>query len=126
MNDETGLGSPDSGPVSRSMKETLEIPRDIRAAVDERDGGICRICGEFLGLDRRAQHHIMFGFGVGARRVHSVENIITVGWLPGNFDCHSRAHSNKKLFQEILVELASGKHKGVTALQLLRWRERKR
>ena len=100
--------------------EMLAIPDDLRLAVDERDGQVCRCCGEFLG-ERRALHHIAFGRGFGARRLHRIDNLITVGWLPGNRDCHGLVHRQRHRFEEILLQLASGRHGGITALQLLRW-----
>lgn len=103
--------------------ETLDIPAAIRAEVDDRDLQTCRVCGEWLG-DRRAQHHIAFGAGFGARRVHRVDNLITVGWLPGNRDCHSLVHRYKHRFEDVLLALAAGRHGSVTALQLLRWQAR--
>jgi len=108
--------------------ESLAIPQWLREQVDGRDQYVCRVCGEHLGQDRRAVHHIQFGAGTGARRNHELVNLITVGWLPGNRDCHGAVHGHKKRYQGILNYLATGAPgtKGVTALQLLRWRDRGR
>ncbi len=107
-------------PRDKSRKETLEIPAALRAEAEERDHGTCRVCGEYLG-DRRALHHIDFGGGFGVRRRHELGNVITIGWLPGNRDCHSNVHRHKQRFMQVLKELAAGQHGGATALQVLRW-----
>lgn len=101
--------------------ETLAIPARVRAAVDTRDGMHCRVCGRFLG-ERRALHHIEYGGderGMGGRRSHVAEEIVTVCWMPGDGDCHRIVHSDKGRWQPLLravVHLS-----GVTALQLQRW-----
>lgn len=105
------------------QRETLEIPADIRAEVDERDGGHCRFCGRFE--EARALHHILYGGdyqGMGGRRRHAVENLITVGWF-GSHDCHSIIHGNKRLWLPLALEVAQTP--GVTMLQLKRWRRRR-
>ena len=110
----------------RSKDETLAIPDDVRAAVDERDSGVCRVCGKYLG-DRRALHHIVYGgdhTGMGGRRQHDPDLILTVCWLPGDNDCHALVHSNKGLWMPLL--LAVVQRRSLTALQLKRWSERDR
>jgi hypothetical protein len=110
-----------------ARRETLAIPQDVRDAVDERDRLHCRVCGKWLG-DRRALHHVIYGGdarGMGGRRVHNVDEIVTVCWLPGDpkpgvQPCHERVHSNKHLWQPLLLEVA--RRRGITALQLRRWR----
>lgn len=104
--------------------ETLEIPDNIRAAVDERDKGYCRFCGRLL-LQRRALHHIRYGGsagGMGGKRRHEVGNLVSLCYLPGDGDCHLRVHSNKVKWQPLLVELLGGRYPNhVTVLQLERW-----
>lgn len=113
----------DDHPLSKARRETLAIPRTIRDAVDARDGQYCRVCGRYLG-DARALHHIEYGGtarGMGGRRIHTVEGIITVCWLwAGN--CHERVHSDKHKWQPILREVLT--RPGTTAFQLLRWQAR--
>lgn len=106
--------------------ETLAVPRNIRAQVDERDGGHCRFCGAYLG-DRRVIHHIHYGgdiVGLGGRRQHSLENLIS---LCDAFDnrCHQKVHAQKSTWQPILAQLAriGDVAKGVTALQVKRWND---
>lgn len=101
-------------------QETLAIPAHIRSEVDERDAGICRFCGRFVG-EARALHHIRFGgdeVGMGGRRIHLVENLLTVGWM-FDHDCHSILHSNKNLWLPFALEAAVTP--GVTVLKLHRW-----
>lgn len=113
----------------RAERETRDIPTDVRAAVDERDTLHCRVCGKWLG-ERRALHHIIYGGddrGMGGRRVHNVDEIVTVCWLPGDprfgvRPCHDRVHSDKRRWQPLLLEIAT--RRGVTAIQLERWRAR--
>lgn len=112
--------------MSRSKDETLAIPEHLRSAVDERDGGFCRLCGKFLG-QRRAIHHIFYGGdlqGMGGRRSHYLENLVSLCWLPGDMGCHERAHSNKPYWQPLLAAVITRENK-VTALQLARWARRK-
>lgn len=100
--------------------ETLAIPASMRVEVDERDQGTCRVCGQYAG-ERRALHHIVYGgdaAGMGGRRLHHPDNLITVGWL-FEHDCHSIVHSNKRLWVPLLQRAV--KTPGVTALQLHRW-----
>jgi hypothetical protein len=107
--------------------ETLQIPGHLREAVDERDGGFCRMCGKFLG-NRRAVHHIYFGGdvqGMGGRRHHDLDNLVSLCWLPGDNDCHSRAHSRKKHWQPLLLQVITCAN-NVTAYQLSRWAAREK
>lgn len=111
----------DNSHRGRASRETLAIPAAVRDAVDERDGQHCRVCGKYVG-DERALHHIEYGGdarGMGGRRVHDVDGIVTVCWMwAGN--CHDRVHSDKLLYQPLLREVV--KRPGITALQILRWR----
>ena len=106
--------------------ETLAIPDWLRKAVDERDGQFCRMCGKYLGL-RRAIHHINFGGdaqGMGGRRHHVLENVISLCWLPYDNDCHQRAHSRKAYWQKYLTLAITSPLKS-TAVQLARWDARR-
>ena len=106
-------------------KETLDIPQHLRDAVDERDGGFCRMCGKFLG-GRRAIHHIYYGGdrqGMGGRREHYLANLVSLCYLPGDMDCHQRAHSRKHHWQPILAAVVT-RNDHITALQLSRWMSR--
>lgn len=109
-------------PRADAKEESLAIPTSVRAAVDARDGEHCRVCGRYLG-DRRALHHVIYGGdarGMGGRRQHVVEEIVTVCWLPGDGNCHEMVHGNKELWVPLLLAVAG--QPGVTALQLYRWR----
>lgn len=102
-------------------KETLAIPARLRFDIDERDQGVCRVCGRYEG-ERRALHHIEYGgdiVGMGGRRHHREDNLITVGWLFER-DCHSIVHGNKRLWIPLLQ--AAIANPGTTARQHLRWR----
>lgn len=110
--------------MSRSSgeRETLDIPAVLREAVDARDGGFCRMCGKFLG-ERRAIHHIFYGGdlqGIGGRRHHALDNLVSLCWLPGDMDCHVRAHSRKSYWQPLLAAVVTRTDK-ITAFQLARW-----
>ena len=107
--------------------ETLEIPQRLRDAVDERDKGHCRMCGKFLG-GRRAIHHIFFGGdlqGIGGRRHHALENLVSLCYLPGDNNCHQRAHSNKTYWQGLLLAVIT-RQGNQTATQLSRWARRRK
>lgn len=89
----------------------------------------CRVCGKFLG-DRRAMHHVVYGGdarGMGGRRVHNVNEIVTICWLPGDprwgmRPCHDVVHSNKRRWQPLLLAIVD--RPGVTAVQFDRWKAR--
>jgi hypothetical protein len=114
----------------RAVRETTGIPEAVRTAVDERDGKHCRVCGKYLG-ERRALHHIVYGGddrGMGGRRIHNVEEILTVCWLPGDpgpglRPCHDTVHASKRRWQPVLLEVA--RQRGITAIQLERWKRRR-
>lgn len=109
-----------------AREETQAIPQALRDAVDERDGGFCRMCGAYLGL-RRAIHHIHYGGdkqGMGGRRHHELSNLISLCWLPGNNRCHERAHSEKAYWEKILSDVLA--YPGnVTGFQVARWSRQK-
>jgi hypothetical protein len=121
---------PAVGPdVSRpdGEKETVAIPAAMRRAVDDRDLLFCRMCGKYLG-ERRSIHHIFFGGdlqGMGGRRNHDLNNLVSLCWLPGDNDCHARAHSRKGYWQEFLTAAIQGQP-NVTAFQLVRWSQRRK
>jgi hypothetical protein len=82
------------------------------------------MCGKFLG-ERRAIHHIHFGGdlqGMGGRRKHELDNLVSLCWLPGDMDCHQRAHSVKHYWQPILAAVVT-RTDHITALQLARWKK---
>lgn len=114
---------PDPRPKSRSQTETLAIPVHLRELVDERDGRHCRVCGKYLD-EARALHHIRYGGsrqGMGGRREHSLDNLITVCWMWGG-NCHDLVHQNKTLWLPLLERTITVP--GVTAMQLRRWSAR--
>lgn len=104
-----------------SREETAAIPKAVRQAVDDRDGGFCRVCGKHLG-ERRAIHHIRFGGdaqGMGGRRDHAVTNLLSVCWLPGDNGCHELLHRDKARWMDIALWTAV--HPGTTVFQAARW-----
>ena len=109
---------------SKAKRETLSIPASIRAEVAERDQGICRVCGRWVGEDG-AIHHIDFGgdvVGMGGRRRHALDNLLTVGWAWGH-DCHvGILHGRKLLWLPYAKQAAITP--GVTCFQLRRWEQR--
>lgn len=108
----------------RATGETLAIPQAIRDQVDDRDKRFCRVCGRYQG-DARALHHILYGgdlVGMGGRRVHEVDALVTVCWSFGG-GCHELVHGNKKLWQPLLLTVVQ--QPGTTALQLRRWQVRR-
>lgn len=62
------------------------IPRKLILAVWERDEGLCQKCGR---QGSSPPHHIVYG-GTGRRRVHRIENLITLC-----LECHTECHSTK-------------------------------
>lgn len=97
-------------------REDDSVPADVRAEVYERDHGVCRVCGRYIELGYRAVHHIEYRSEGGP---NTVENLITIGWLPGH-DCHLPVvHANKKLWQPILQVVVL--RPGVTAFAVKRW-----
>ena len=86
--------------------------------MNDRDCFTCRLCGQTKGL---VHHHIRYGgdeAGMGGRRFHHVDNVITLGDY-FEHDCHRVVHGNKGLWVPLLV--AATRVPGVTALQIRRW-----
>lgn len=109
-----------------AQDETTAIPERLRKAVDARDRGYCRMCGKYLS-GRRAIHHIDFGGdaqGMGGRRRHEIDNLVSLCWTPYDNGCHERAHSNKAKWQPLLRKIVLTE--GVTVAQLMRWSKRRR
>lgn len=110
--------------MATGREETLAISPWCRTMVDRRDRGWCRMCGKYIG-NRRAIHHIMFGgdkVGMGGRRKHRPENLISLCWLPGDNNCHQRAHAEKSKWQPLLLRCLKTPNR-VTAFALLRREE---
>ena len=108
------------------MAEHDDVPASVRAEVIERDGSSCRICGRYVQTP--GLHHIMFrsqGGGRTASGLHMPDNLVVVGWLPGH-DCHlPLAHGPRAMtFRAALTAVVE--QPGVTALQLIRWAEKRR
>lgn len=105
--------------------EALDIPAALRQAAWERDLSFCRVCGKFLG-ERAGLHHIHYGgdyTGMGGRRLHTLENVVTICWLPGDpgrgaIPCHSRVHAQKGLWVPLLEQVVQTT--GLTAFELRR------
>lgn len=108
--------------MSDGSRESLEVPAAMRKEVAERDGGHCRFCGKYDEL--LCVHHILYGgdVGMGARRLHRPENLVSLGWSPWH-NCHWLVHSNKKLWQPLALQVVH--EPGLTMLQLRRWQQRK-
>jgi hypothetical protein len=92
--------------------ETLAIPSSVRAEVQERDGGLCRMCGSWG--ESLALHHILYRSQGG---LHVPENLVSVHWMYAP-RCHEVVHGNKGIWQPILLRVALTP--GVTALALRR------
>lgn len=124
MSELDGTESDANPPEGKARRETLAIPTALRLQVDERDQQNCRVCGRYQG-DARALHHIHFGGsrqGMGGRREHDLNNLITVCWMwAGN--CHDLVHARKGLWLPLLEQLTVTP--GVTGFQLRRWQARR-
>lgn len=104
--------------------ETLAIPKEVREIVRARDGHTCRLCGQHD--ESLCAHHILFGGGdgpgMGGRRRHDPETIISLGWSPWH-PCHQEVHARKLLWQPLALQAVHTP--GVTMRQLLRWQKRR-
>jgi hypothetical protein len=108
---------------SKKKRESVpdDVPGATRKAVLARDKGRCRRCGArntLLNL-----HHIRYrSEGVD----HSEDNLITL-CVFGN-DCHAVVHSNKKIYQRLLLKLIELGHEGqhLSLMQLERLPDVKR
>lgn len=91
------------------------IPKKIIKAVLERDDSICQYCGR-----QGANIHHIVPAGIGGKRRHIKENLITLC-----LDCHSRAHSSKDM--RAWAEDWSRKKYGSTIDKLLelKWSDKK-
>jgi 5-methylcytosine-specific restriction endonuclease McrA len=63
------------------------LPKRLAEEVINRDENICQKCGKYGGQ----LHHVVFG-GIGRRKIHKLENLITLCQ-----DCHRLAHSSKDM-----------------------------
>ncbi len=98
------------------LTETQSVPASVRAAVLERDGSSCRLCG--AAAKHPAIHHIFYeSQGGSPTGRHVMENLVTVHWMYEP-RCHETIHSNKRLWQPVLAEVV--KHDGLTAYELMR------
>jgi hypothetical protein len=75
-------------PKHKPKRPPLGIPKALIAAVDERDKRMCQRCG-MKGTER---HHIAYGAGMGRRRIHTIENLITLCQR-----CHFRAQTEREI-----------------------------
>lgn len=74
------------------------------------------MCGAFA--DAPALHHVVYRSQGG---LNVVTNLVTVHWMYAP-RCHELVHSQKGRFQQVLLDIASGRYGGsTTALQVLRW-----
>ena len=96
------------------VERHVQVPTDVREQVLDRDGSCCRVCGRYV--EYPALHHIRYRSEGGP---DSLDNLVTVGWLPGH-DCHlSVVHANKRLWQPILLRTVESP--GMTGYQVGRW-----
>lgn len=93
--------------------ESGELTPALRAAVLDRDKGVCRFCGGVP--ESPAVHHIRYRSEGG---LNVIENLITVHWMYAP-RCHEKMHSNKRAFQRLGLVVAT--RPGATVLALARW-----
>lgn len=92
-----------------SLADELLLKTHVRAYVIERDGHVCRGCGQYQ--EHPHVHHIVYR-SQGGKDVPS--NLISLC-----FRCHEMVHRSKPLWMPILQTLIDTP--GVNGLQLLRW-----
>lgn len=83
------------------------------------------MCGMFLG-QRRAIHHIFYGgdlIGIGGKRSHQLDNLVSLCWLPGDNLCHQRAHTSKHIWQPLLAAVVAAEPMIRTTAMSLRRRQ---
>ena len=85
------------------------VPGSTREYVIERDGNVCRCCGQYVEIPH--VHHIIYRSQGG---LNLPSNLISLDWK-----CHMTVHSNKPLWLPVMQQLT--KTPGVNGLQLLRW-----
>ena len=80
-------------PTHKPKSSRNPISKKLLEQVYERDGGICQYCGKWgrYGTPDTNIHHCVFG-GTGRKRIHMIENLIT---LCG--ECHRGVHSNRAM-----------------------------
>lgn len=91
------------------QEDELLLKSHVRGFVLNRDGGVCRGCGQYVEAPH--VHHIIYRSQGGK---DLPENLISLDW-----QCHARVHSNKPLWLPVLQQLTVTP--GVNGLQLLRW-----
>lgn len=85
-----------SGNRLKRASNANKMPGPTRTNVIMRDGGRCRSCNTNRNLH---VHHIRYRSEGGT---HDEDNLITLCET-----CHDKAHSNKRLFQPLLIECVS-------------------
>ena len=89
--------NPSPKPSYKTSKPPKNMPSKLRKGIKQRDGNTCQMCGKQgeysdMGL---TIHHIVSP-GMGRRKVHKKENLITLcGPVFGN-KCHHETHSGKE------------------------------
>ena len=87
--------------IKKISKKRIFVEKETYNQVYTRDGGRCRLCGNYNNLHL---HHIIYR-SESKLLINEVSNCIM---LCGN--CHRLVHSNKKKYQQILKELVGDKN----------------
>ena len=74
-------------PKPKRKSSRNPTPQELLDQVYERDGGMCQDCGVYCGYS--IPHHIIHG-GTGRKRIHRIENLITLCQYH-----HEKAHSSR-------------------------------